>query len=65
MIFSSKLEIHTPGLHSSEKWSISCLINKQGCLSYQQLQASQCELLSPKGIQEGEENLCDVAATGL
>ena len=44
-----------PTTLGTEKWNISCHIGKQGCHSHQPLQPSQCELVSPEGTQEGEE----------
>lgn len=43
-----------------EKWSVSCLISKQGC---QRFGASKCEFLSLKGTQKGD-NTCDPTVVG-
>ena len=40
----------------SEKWNVSCHFSKQGCHKHQRNNLP-CELVSPKGFQEGEKYL--------
>ena len=45
---------------SSEKWSISFCISKQGCHRHQGFWASKGEFLNPEGTQEGEKYLREI-----
>ena len=49
---------------SSKKWNISCHISKEE-FHNQLSQPSTCEFLSPKGTQDEEDYLSNLAATRL